>query len=231
MNNHDVSSRLREVLKSDKKVTLGAIVEKVIAQKEIKQNVEMKNDVPSKKESENDLREKELFILKEQYAKEFKKVVELEKARLKDIHEKKILLLESQFQTKIDSLTSCIAEFRKKNENLNSSLELIAIKTIEEILKKMTIDLAKHEEFIAEIIKKALLDYNLEEGFTLKVNMHDYEMIKKIISENNSLANYTIVVEKDNSLISGQYLIDLKESMLDVGIVQQFDKVRQLLNE
>lgn len=226
-----MSSRLREVLKSDKKVTLGAMVEKVIAQQEIKQNVEMKNDVPSKKESEDDLREKELSILKEQYAKEFKKVVELEKARLKDIHEKKILLLESQFKTKIDSLTSCIAEFRKKKETLNSSLELIAIKTIEEILKKMTIDLAKHEEFIAEIIKKALLDSNLEEGFTLKVNMHDYEMIKKIISENNSLANYTIAVEKDNSLISGQYLIDLKESMLDIGVVQQFDKVRQLLNE
>ncbi len=95
----------------------------------------------------------------------------------------------------------------------------------------MTIDLAKHEEFIANIIKKALLDYNLEEGLTLKVNMHDYEMIKKIISENNFLANYNIGIEKDNSLISGQYLIDLKESMLDIGVEQQFDKVRQLLNE
>ncbi len=49
MSNHDVSSRLREVLKSDKKVTLGAMVDKVSAQKEIKQNVEMKNDVSSKK--------------------------------------------------------------------------------------------------------------------------------------------------------------------------------------
>ncbi|HDI2821236.1 TPA: hypothetical protein PKT66_003242 [Acinetobacter baumannii] len=231
MSNHDVSSRLREVLKSDKKVTLGAMVDKVSAQKEIKQNVEMKNDVSSKKESGDDLREKELSILKEQYANEFKKVVELEKARLKDIYEKKIQLLEGQFKSKIDSLTSCIAEFRKKTESLNSSLELIAIKTIEEILKKMTIDLAKHEEFIADIIKKALLDYNREEGLTLKVNIHDYEMIKKIISENNLLANYNIVIEKDNSLISGQYLIDLKESMLDIGVVQQFDKVRQLLNE
>ncbi|MDX6038195.1 hypothetical protein SH917_21530, partial [Acinetobacter baumannii] len=68
MSNHDVSSRLREVLKSDKKVTLGAMVDKVSAQKEIKQNVEMKNDVSSKKESGDDLREKELSILKEQYA-------------------------------------------------------------------------------------------------------------------------------------------------------------------
>ncbi|WP_336928744.1 FliH/SctL family protein [Acinetobacter oleivorans] len=231
MNDSGISARLQKVIKSDRKVTLGTMIEKVITPKEILKVAEIKNVVPTKKEQVEDLVEKELSILKRQYADEYKKVVELEKARLKDIHEKKMLLLESQFKAKIDSLTSCIVEFTKKNEVLNSSLELIAIKTIDEILKKMTIDLTEHEGFIAEIIKKALVEYNLGEGFTLKVNVHEYELIKKIISENIFLVNYNIVVEKDNSLKSGQYSIDLKESMLDIGVKQQFDKVRQLLND
>jgi hypothetical protein len=230
--NKGPSARLREVLKSDKAVTLGATVKKNLTQKEPLPHDNAKIiELEKNKELDKSLIEKELSILKEQYANEYKKIVDLEKARLKDIHDKKILLLENQFKSKIDSLTSCIVEFRKKNEALNSSLELIAIKAIKEILKKMTIDLTEHEGFITEIIKKALLDHSLEEGFTLKVNLNDYDMIKKVITENVFLANYNIVVEKDNSLISGHYLIDLKESMLDIGVKQQFDKIRQLLND
>lgn len=230
--NKGSSARLREVLKSDKAVTLGATVKKNLTQKEPLPHVNAKIvELEKNKELDKSLIEKELSILKEQYANEYKKIVELEKARLKDIHDKKILLLENQFKSKIDSLTTCIIEFNKKTEVLSSSLELIAIKTIEEILKKITSDLAGHEEFVAEIIKKALIQYNVEEGFILKVNLNDYPMIKKIIYENDYLRDYKILIEKDSSLISGQYIIDLKDSIVDIGVVQQIGKVRQLLNE
>ncbi len=61
-------------------------------------------ELEKNKELDKSLMEKELSILKEQYANEYKKIVELEKARLKDIHDKKNLLLENQFKSKIDSL-------------------------------------------------------------------------------------------------------------------------------
>lgn len=233
--NKNSSVLLRKVVKSEDVVTLGQVKTEnnILNQEELfasKNTIDSSGQLFLKNQQENILRAQELVDSKAKYEVEYKKAIEIEKLRLKKLHDQQLGLLENQFKSKINSLNNCITEFKESLKDLNSSVERISVEVIDSILEKIVFNLSGHENFIVEIIKKAIYQHNLDDGFTLKVSLHDFEMMSKIIEENNTLEPYKILLAKDSSLKNGQFVVDLNNSMIDIGFNQQITKARQLLN-
>jgi len=179
-------------------------------------------------EQEKNSQVQELAELKKNYELEYKKTIESEKLRLKKLHDQQLSLLEGQFKAKVNTLNNCVAEFDRNLKHLNSSMEKISVKVIDSILEKMVFSLSGHEKFIVDIIKKAVQQHNLNEGFLLKVPPTDFDMIKNVMED---LESFKISIEKDSSLVSGQLIVELNNSVLDIGFRQQINNARQLLND
>lgn len=185
----------------------------------------------SKKSKKDNLLEREREYLREQYDLEYKKTIEAEKLKLKRLHDQQLALLENRFKEKIDTLNNCIVEFDQSLKKLNTSIEKISIKVIDSILEKMVFSLSGHEQFIIELIKKAVYQHRLDQGFILKVSLTDFDLIQRIIVESDVLNDYSIQVSKDSSLNAGQFLVELNNSIIDISFSQQVNNVRHLLNE
>lgn len=233
--NKESSGLLRAVRKSTDTVTLGGESAELLLSERVQPNILMNTiDVQenlSKENKKDNLIEKERAYLREQYDLEYKKSLEAEKLKLKRLHDQQLVLLENHFKEKIDTLNNCIVEFDQNLKKLNTSIEKISIKVIDSILEKMVFSLSGHEQFIIDLIKKAVYQHRLDQGFILKVSLTDFDMIKRIIEESDALSIYSIQVSKESSLNTGQLLIELKSSMIDISFSQQVNNVRQLLND
>lgn len=235
MKSKESSGLLRVVHKSADAVTLGGKpVERMLAERvqpttlinttHIQENL-------SKENEKEDLLEKKVAYLREQYDLEYKKSIEAEKLKLKRLHDQQLALLENRFKEKIDALNSCIAEFDQNLKKINISIEKISIKVIDSILDKMVFSLSGHEQFIIDLIKKAVYQHRLDQGFILKVSLTDFDFIKRVIDESDALSDYSIQVAKDSSLNTGQILVELNSSIIDISFSQQVSNIRQLLND
>lgn len=229
------SGLLKVVHKSADTVTLGQkSTEHLLLKPEqasaLSNTLHIQDNLYEKNQKDN-LVEKEIAYLKEQYDLEYKKSLEAEKLKLKRLHDQQLVLLENRFKEKIDTLNNCIAEFDRNLKKLNASIEKISINVIDTILEKMVFSLSGHEQFIIELIKKAVYQHRLDQGFILKVSLTDFDMIKRIINENDALSLYSIQITKDSSLNTGQLLIELNRSIIDISFSQQVNNVRQLLND
>ncbi|KKW81782.1 hypothetical protein AAV96_02685 [Acinetobacter sp. AG1] len=231
--NKEPSVLLKQVQKAVNTITLGQVpAENPTLNKQGNQPTSHEMDLSKNlfqvQEQENNSRVQELAELKQSYELEYKKAIESEKLRLKKLHDQQLLLLENQFKTKVNTLNSCIAEFDRNLKELNASMEKISVKVIDSILEKMVFSLSGHEKFIVDIIKKAVHQHNLNEGFLLKVPSTDFDMIKNVIAD---MESYKISIEKDSSLVSGQLIVELNNSVIDIGFSQQINNARRLLND
>lgn len=231
--NKESSVLLKQVQKVGNTITLGQVP--ADNQAFNKQGNQLsRNEIDSSKnlfqvkEQKNNFRVQEFTELKETYELEYKRAIESEKLRLKRLHDQQLSLLESQFKAKMNTLNSCIAEFDRNLKDLNVSMEKISVKVIDTILEKIVFSLSGHEKFIVDIIKKAAHQHNLNDGFLLKVPPCDFDMIKNVIED---LESYKITIEKDSSLASGQLIVELNNSVIDIGFSQQINNARQLLND
>lgn len=227
--NKEPSVLLKQVQKAVNTITLGQAPAEIQAlNKQENQSTRHEVDSYHVQEQENNFRVQELAELKESYELEYKKAIESERLRLKKLHDQQLLLLENQFKTKVNTLNNCIAEFDRNLKELNASMEKISVKVIDSILAKMVFSLSGHEKFIVDLIKKAVHQHNLNEGFLLKVPSTDFDMIKNVIAD---MESYKISIEKDNSLVSGQLIVELNNSVIDIGFSQQINNARRLLND
>ncbi|ENW91568.1 FliH/SctL family protein [Acinetobacter dispersus] len=233
--NKESSGLLRVVHKSADTVTLGnASAEHILSEQEQPStllNTGYVEENLSKESKKDNLIEKDVADLREKYELEYKKSLEAEKQKLKRLHDQQLALLENRFKEKIDTLNNCIVEFDQSLKKINTSLEKISIKVIDNILEKMVFSLSGHEQFIIDLIKKAIYQHRLDQGFTLKVSLKDFDMIKRIVDESDTLSDYSVQVSKDSSLIIGQVFIELNSSLIDISFSQQINSVRQLLND
>jgi hypothetical protein len=53
-------------------------------------------------------------------------------------------------------------------------------------------------------------------------------MVKNMIAD---MESYKISIEKDSSLVSGQLIVELNNSVIDIGFSQQINNARRLLND
>ncbi|USA45386.1 FliH/SctL family protein [Acinetobacter sp. C26M] len=235
MKNKESSGLLRAIHKSADTVTLGYVsAENILSEQEQSStllNTDHVQENLSKESKKDSLIEKDVAYLREQYELEYKKSLEVEKLKLKRLHDQQLELLENRFKEKIDTLNNCITEFDRSLKKINTSIEKISIKVIDSILEKMVFSLSGHEQVIIELIKKAIYQHRLDQGFTLKVSLTDFDMIKRIVDENDVLNDYSVQVSKDSSLNVGQVLIELNSSIVDISFSQQINSVRQLLND
>ncbi|MHA3061120.1 FliH/SctL family protein [Acinetobacter sp. ANC 4636] len=231
--NKESSVLLKQVQKVGNTITLGQVPPDNQAfnkqgNQPSRNDIDLSKNLSQVKERKNNFRVQELAELKETYELEYKRAIESEKLRLKRLHDQQLSLLESQFKAKVNTLNSCIAEFDRNLKDLNVSMEKISVKIIDNILEKMVFSLSGHEKFIVDIIKKAAHQHNLNDGFLLKVPTCDFDMIKNVIED---LESYKITIEKDSSLASGQIIVELNNSFIDIGFSQQINNARQLLND
>jgi len=231
--NKESSVLLKQIQKAANTITLGQVpADNQISSKQVnhplRKEIDSSKNLSQVQEQENNFRVQELAALKERYELEYKRTIESEKLRLKRLHDQQLSLLESQFKAKVNTLNSCIAEFDRNLKDLNASMEKISVKVIDSILEKMVFSLSGHEKFIVDIIKKAVHQHNLNEGFLLKAPPTDFDMIKNVIED---LEAYKITLEKDSSLASGQLIVELNNSVIDIGFSQQVNNARQLLND
>ncbi|MBC9229246.1 hypothetical protein HI850_007885 [bacterium SPL81] len=231
--NKESSVLIKQVQKAVNTITLGHVpAENPTLNKQGNQHAShemgLSKNLSQVQEQKNNSQVQELAELKESYELEYKKAIESEKLRLKKLHDQQLLLLENQFKTKVNMLNSCIAEFDRNLKELNTSMEKISVKVIDSILEKMVFSLSGHEKFIVDIIKKAVQQHNLNEGFLLKVPPTDFDMIKNVIED---LESFKISIEKDSSLVSGQLIVELNNSVIDIGFRQQINNARRLLND
>ncbi|WP_336943696.1 FliH/SctL family protein [Acinetobacter modestus] len=235
--NKEPSVLLKQVQKAANTITLGQVqIQNPTSNEQgyypSRNEIDSSKNLSQIQEQENNLKvqQKELAVLKETYELEYNRRIESEKLTLKRLHDQQLSLLESQFKAKMNTLNSCIAEFDRSLKDLNSSIEKISVKVIDSILEKMVFSLSGHEKFIIDVIKKAVYQHNLGNEFILKTPAVDFDMVKNII-EDACLEAYKITIEKDSSLISGQLIVELNNSAIDIGFSQQVNNVRQLLND
>lgn len=187
----------------------------------------------SKSAGENDTggQERLLSELGEKYKLENQKILEAEKAKLKKQYDQQMSLLQKQFDTQVGTLNGVIHELNRKSQDFHALLEPAVIRIVQFSLQKILGDVSRLEEHIVMLVKQAILQHSIEEGFVLKVAPADYDVLHKVIQQNDSMHTAKIEIQQDIHLKAGQCLIDLSRCVIDISPELQIQKVGQLLND
>ena len=124
-------------------------------------------------------------------------------------------------------------EYLRTKQNIYCEIEKDVIQLVISICEKIIYEkIDDDKEYIVSLILKGIESLNATEDLVIRVPTEDYDIVE--MSKNKILAKASLIneleVRADNNLKKGDCVIETSSGNVDMSIMDQVDKVKELLN-